>query len=69
MGTFFTRFHLMEASMAGKTLAELQADWLATSKNITFREKLDSGTDEFKYKILAALLDDELKDLEAEPPP
>jgi hypothetical protein len=59
----------MEASMADKTLAELQADWLATSKNITFREKLDSGTDEFKYKILAALLAVELKDSKAEPSP
>ena len=55
--------------MADKTLAELQADWLATSKNITFREKLDSGTDEFKYKILAALLAVELKDSKAEPSP
>jgi hypothetical protein len=61
------RSHLMEASMADKTLAELQAEWLATSKNITFREKLDSGTDEFQYKILAALLADELTDFKAEP--
>jgi hypothetical protein len=53
----------MEASMADKTLAELQAEWLATSKNITFREKLDSGTDEFRYKILSALLANEIKDL------
>jgi hypothetical protein len=56
----------MEASMADKTLAELQAEWLATSKNITFREKLDSGTDEFRYKILAALLANEIKDLKAQ---
>jgi len=55
--------------MTDKTLEELQADWLATSKYITFREKLDSGTDEFKYKILAALLSDELKDFKAKPPP
>ena len=52
--------------MADKTLAELQAEWLATSKNITFREKLDSGTDEFRYKILAALLANEMKDLKAQ---
>jgi hypothetical protein len=57
----------MEASMADKTLAELQAEWLATSRNITFREKLDSGTDEFRYKILAALLTNELKDLKEQP--
>jgi hypothetical protein len=57
----------MEASMADKTLAELQAEWLATSKNITFREKLDSRTDEFKHKILSALLADELKDFKTEP--
>ena len=53
--------------MADKTLAELQAEWLATSRNITFREKLDSGTDEFRYKILAALLTNELKDLKEQP--
>jgi len=55
--------------MADKTLEELQAAWLAISKYITFREKLDSGTDEFKYKILSALLYDELKDFTAVTPP
>ena len=63
IGTSFACSHPMEASMADKTLAELQAEWLATSKNITFREKLDSGTDEFRYKILSALLANEIKDL------
>jgi hypothetical protein len=53
--------------MADKTLAESQADWIAASHVITIREKLESGTDEFRYRILEALLANELEKFRAEP--
>ena len=53
--------------MAEKTLAERQADWIAAANTVTIQEKLESETDEFRYRILATLLTNELEKFRAEP--
>jgi hypothetical protein len=50
--------------MVDKTPEELQAEWwLETINAVAFRKKLNSETDEFRYRILSALLANEIKDL------
>jgi len=52
--------------MQNKTLAESQADqWIATINAVAFQGEINSGTDEFRYRILPALLANELKDTAA----
>jgi hypothetical protein len=45
--------------MASKTPAERLAEWIETTDPATFQETLNSGSDDFRLKILAALLSDE----------
>jgi hypothetical protein len=50
--------------MVDKTPEELQAElWLQTINAVAFRKNLNSETDEFRYRILSALLANEIKDL------
>ena len=46
--------------MVDKATLEIQA-WIAEDNIARLQQKLDSGTDEFRYEILAALLADELR--------
>jgi hypothetical protein len=41
-------------------------EWIATINAVAFQGAPDSGTDEFRYRILAALLANELKDSKPE---
>jgi hypothetical protein len=51
--------------MDTKTNEEFEVDrWIATIDAAAFHEKLSSETDEFRYRILAALLANELKEFE-----
>lgn len=47
------------------TPKEIQA-WVAASNSAWFRSILDSGKDEYRFKILAALLANEKKDVRQE---
>jgi hypothetical protein len=58
----------MEARMVDKnsTREEILA-WVAASNTAWFQRELDFGTEEVRYKILAALLENEMKDFKAQP--
>ena len=49
-----------------KTLEQLQSDAMAVRNILQFQEKLNSETDEGKYKILSMLLADECRELNKE---
>ena len=53
--------------MADNTLEELPVDWIATGSAATFQATLNSETDEFRYKILTALLAKEFEDFKGYP--
>jgi hypothetical protein len=53
--------------MDDNTPEEIKArQWIATINALAFQAELNSVTDEFRYRILAALLSNELKDIGAE---
>jgi hypothetical protein len=53
--------------MAEKSLEELPADWIATGGTAVIQATLNSETDEFRYKILTALLAKEFENFKGYP--
>ena len=51
--------------MENNTPDDLQAEWIAMNGFILLQDQLDSETDEFRYKILVALLFNKLKEFKA----
>jgi hypothetical protein len=50
-----------------KVVEELLVRWVETANPVTFPEKLNSGTDDFRYGILAVLLSDKPRDFKKAP--
>jgi hypothetical protein len=49
--------------MTPKTETQLLADWVATQNIVMFQNRLKVETDDAKYRILEALLQDEFRKL------
>jgi hypothetical protein len=50
-----------------KVVEELLVRWIETVNPVAFPEKLNSGTDDFRYEILAVLLADKSHDFKKAP--
>jgi hypothetical protein len=51
-----------------KVVEELLVRWIETSNPVVFPEKLNSGTDDFRYEILAVLIADKFHNIKQAPP-
>jgi hypothetical protein len=59
---------LVEVGMVDETsTAEEIRTWVAANNTVWFQRQLDAGTDELRYKVLAALLANELGDFKPKP--
>jgi hypothetical protein len=51
-----------------KIVEELLVRWIETGDPVAFPEKLNSGTDDFRYEILAVLIADKIHGIKQAPP-